>query len=524
MATLFPEIKFPELFIGFVAPIGADVAKCVTEFRAKLEHLQYRVVEIKVTDIFSQLSRFIPPETPLTSKPEADRYKSYISYGNRIRTLFEDDAALAVLTVARLAHLRVKHQSTDPNEQFQRTAYLIHQFKRREEIEFLRTVYGRQFFQVSVYSRRGARVDHLAHRFANTDNSALINNYRAAAEDIVQRDQNEESNLHGQNVIKVFHDADFIINNDADSPSSKSQIDRFCDLVFGSNSISPTKLEYGMFVAKAAALRTLDLSRQVGAAIFHDTGEVVSLGSNEVPKAGGGTYWCDEINDDREYKRDHDSNDRRKSEIIAEVLSVLGVNETESLSKLADTQFMDALEYGRIVHAEMSAITDAARLGRTTKGAILFCTTFPCHMCAKHIVAAGLARVVFLEPYPKSLVADLHSDSIEVEAIDRGKYSHFKSVAFDHFFGVAPRRYRELFERGKRKQGRDFKPWLHGSPQPNLRVVAPTYAEIEKAISKDFIKNYMNKAKFSDDIFGQPSPVARKPSRKRSSRSRDESA
>jgi hypothetical protein len=40
------------------------------------------------------------------------------------------------------------------------------------------------------------------------------------------------------------------------------QVTRFCNLIFSSNAISPTKMEYGLFLAKAAALRTLDLSRQ----------------------------------------------------------------------------------------------------------------------------------------------------------------------------------------------------------------------------------------------------------------------
>jgi hypothetical protein len=61
------------------------------------------------------------------------------------------------------------------------------------------------------------------------------------------------------------------------------------------------------------------------------------------------------------------------------------------------------------------AISDAARLGRATKHATLFCTTFPCHICTKHIVAAGIDRVVFLEPYPKSLSQKLHGDSITFE-------------------------------------------------------------------------------------------------------------
>jgi deoxycytidylate deaminase len=90
--------------------------------------------------------------------------------------------------------------------------------------------------------------------------------------------------------------------------------------------------------------------------------------------------------------------------------------------EISDSQFMDALEYGRIVHAEMSAISDAARNGRAIKDTVLYSTTFPCHMCAKHIVAAGIAKVIFLEPYPKSLASDLHSDSIEIENSDRGQY------------------------------------------------------------------------------------------------------
>jgi len=255
-----------------------------------------------------------------------------------------------------------------------------------------------------------------------------------------------------------------------------------------------------MFVAKAAALRTLDLSRQVGAAIFTNNSEIISMGSNEVPKGGGGTYWCDDGFDDREYVRKQDSNDRRKSEILSEMLDILDINNSENRKKLNDSQFMDALEYGRIIHAEMSAIMDAARLGRSTKGGIIYCTTFPCHMCAKHIVGSGISKVIFLEPYPKSLVLDLHSDSIVVEGNDRGRYGSYPSVEFEHFCGVAPRRYRELFERGRRKDGGKFKKWINGSPRPNLNIIAPYYHSVEQYILKYVIKSYIEKAKFNSSI------------------------
>ena len=73
----------------------------------------------------------------------------------------------------------------------------------------------------------------------------------------------------------------------------------------------------------------------------------------------------------------------------------------------------------------------------------LYCTTFPCHICAKHIVASGIGRVVYLEPYPKSYAAELHKDSIDV---DPEEPTH--RVRFEAFIGVSPYRYRDLFEKG----------------------------------------------------------------------------
>ncbi len=463
MATVIPNISHPELFFGFVAAIGVDLQPTIQSFKNYLEHQDYHVVSIKVTDVYRLLQDVIPPKPPLVHSPVKDRYRTHISYGNRLRSHFKDDSALAAFSIGQIIRQRSKKmklaKKAKANDQsFNQVAYLIHQFKRKEEIDLLRSVYGRLFFQVSVYSRRGARVDYLARKFAEGRNSTDTNTFRADAESLVQQDENETAVSHGQRVGKVFHDADFIVNSDIIEPSVEKQVRRFGELVFNSNSISPTKFEYGMFLAKAAALRTLDLSRQVGAAIFSPSAEIISLGSNEVPKAFGGTYWSDDHFDDREWVRGYDSNDKRKREILLEVFSTTnsGENQEKWLKRkeVSDSQFMDALEYGRIVHAEMSAISDAARNGHSIKDSVLYSTTFPCHMCAKHIVSSGISKVVFLEPYPKSLASELHSDSIEIEGTDRGAYAKFPAVRFEHFFGVTPRRYRELFERSTRKDGK----------------------------------------------------------------------
>jgi len=478
------KINYPELFFGFVAPIGADLRPALTEFRTYLDTHSYKVIELKVTDIFNLLEHYIVPKKRLSKATEQARYDTYIAYGNQLRATFQDDI-LAATAIRRVMDKRLK---LSPKGEFSNLAFLIHQFKRKEEIDLLRSIYGRLFFQVSIYSRRGARVDYLSRKFASSANRSAAKQYRHSAEALIERDENEAEQKHGQRVASIFHDADFIISLDA-TETVESQVKRFCELIFGSNSISPTKSEYGLFLAKAAALRSLDLSRQVGAAIFSAAGEIIALGSNEVPKAKGGTYWSDDKFDDRDYVRRQDSNDQRKKEIFGELARLIKpeADATRLLQnpKIRDSQFMDALEYGRVVHAEMSAISDAARCGHSVRDATLYSTTFPCHMCAKHIVAAGICKVVFLEPYPKSLAFDLHADSIQVEGGDRGHYHEFPAAMFEHFYGVSPRRYREIFERGRRKdESGAFVDYRDGVPSPIFDIKFPFYAYLEEYFTK----------------------------------------
>jgi|HubBroStandDraft_5_1064220.scaffolds.fasta_scaffold21783_2 deoxycytidylate deaminase len=486
MTKFVPKIPKPELFLGFVAPIGASLEPALRSFRGYLESHGYEVEEVKVTNIFRAMAPYVQPKQPLVPSPKLQRYKSYIAYGNQLREHFNDDAILAATAIGQIVRRRTRLKRSKPSDQYAGTAYLIHQFKRKEEIELLRAVYGRLFFQVSVYQRRGSRVEALARKFAASENSARAEKYRFQAEEIVQVDAEEVGETHGQRVAKIFHDADFIVGLDSTQPTSDEQIVRFCELLFSSNSVSPSKSEYGMFAAKAAALRTLDLSRQVGAAIFTPEGEVICMGSNEVPTGAGGTYWPETGFDARDYKLEADTNETRKKQMLTELAEMFGGENAEKLlanSRVKDSQFMDALEYGRIVHAEMSAITDAARLGRPIRGGVLYCTTFPCHMCAKHIVAAGLSKVIFLEPYPKSLAAELHSDSLQVEGADRGQYSEYPAVRFEHFFGITPRRYRELFERARRKNDDgNFIPYANGAALPIIDIKVPFYTRFEDII------------------------------------------
>ncbi|WP_271893574.1 anti-phage dCTP deaminase [Candidatus Phyllobacterium onerii] len=481
-STTRPELNYPEIVLGIVSPIGTDLLPAVSSITSQFEALGYDVYHIKLSALFNVIADLIGYKK-LLSTSRYEKVNTYIDFGNFLRETY-GKGILGSFSVMKIAEKRIEKSEQTPQRRktdIRGTLYIIDQLKTEAELDLLREVYGPLFFQISVYSARDIRVDNLSKIMAHDDKKADRNAYREKAEQLVMRDEDEQDKPFGQKVGKIFQSADVVLNagkNDATANIDR-QIDRFVQLLFGYNGYSPTRMEYGMFVAYSAALRSLDLSRQVGAAIFRESGEIATLGANEVPKALGGTYWCNEVYDDREYVRGSDSNDKRKDELLHEVLEIaLGKNFKlipEMQKSLDNSQFMDALEYGRIVHAEMCAVTDAARLGIGIAGGTIYCTTFPCHMCSKHIVASGLAHVVFLEPYPKSLTADMHSDSVKIEGTTRGIYESFPSVNFAPFFGITPRRYRELFSRKKRKDRGDFDRYRDGYPRPIVSFMAPWY-------------------------------------------------
>lgn len=485
---MLKRIEHPELFFGLVAPIGVDLSETVKHLEEALKAFEYKVIPIKVTELFRKIKYC---DVKLEDKPSERRFKSYINFGNRLRELTGDKAICASLVVDKIAREREIDERNGSTKHREKYAYVIHQFKRKEEIELLRSVYGKLFFQISVYSSKGERSDTFAQRISRDHRSTDLEKYKAQADELIKLDEDQEENDFGQRVRDVFHLADFIINKDIPI-TQRDQLDRFVELIFGKNTLSPTKIEYGMYMARAAALRSLDLSRQVGAAIFSPHHEVITLGCNEVPKGGGGTYWCDDGVDARDYKWETDPNDEKKKSLVLDLFERMqkddlidnecleNFDDIIQTKSFKDAQLMDIIEFGRIVHAEMSALMDAARLGRAVQDAKLFCTTFPCHICAKHITAAGIHSVYFLEPYPKSAAFVLHPDSIEVEGSSRVHFAEYKKTQFIHFHGISPRRYRDFFEKSRRKDknGR-AEEWLDNKKRPILDVKLPIYLPLE---------------------------------------------
>ena len=215
-----------------------------------------------------------------------------------------------------------------------------------------------------------------------------------------------------------------------------------------------------MYTAFSASLKSACLSRQVGAAITDDEGTILATGCNDVPKFGGGLYNADSLSDKRCFnngKQCHnDKHKRLLQQEITKILSEKGITEAPLLASeiIENSKAKSLIEYSRAIHAEMDAITSLARNSSyNTLHKTLFCTTYPCHVCARHIVSAGIKRVVYIEPYEKSLALQLHGDSI-CHANSNAETP--SKVVFENFEGVSPKRYAKFFGYNqKRKDDRN---------------------------------------------------------------------
>ncbi len=71
-------------------------------------------------------------------------------------------------------------------------------------------------------------------------------------------------------------------------------------------------------------------------------------------------------------------------------------------------------ELCRAIHAEQNAIIQAATSGISIEGGILYSTTFPCILCAKMLINAGVKEIYVAQGYPDDLSRSM-MDEAEVQ-------------------------------------------------------------------------------------------------------------
>jgi len=136
----------------------------------------------------------------------------------------------------------------------------------------------------------------------------------------------------------------------------------------------PSLDEYFMQIAHLVATRSTCLRRAVGAVIVKDK-HILSTGYNGAP---AGMKHCAETGCLREQQ---------------------GVRSGEKH------------ELCRGVHAEQNAIIQAAAFGTPMRGSVLYSTTYPCTICAKMIINAGIVEVIFDVDYEDPLSKAIFNES-----------------------------------------------------------------------------------------------------------------
>lgn len=445
-APSIEERKTEEIVIAFVGPVASGVSHTAKIFGNVLEdHYGYSCHPIKM----SQLIKDFAPRNNMdisNYKSEDERIKELQECGTKMREDFGGDV-LAKRAIEQIAVDRLKNEgysdsdgSTPRRAERRRRVHIIDALKHPEEVSILRDVYGDAFWLIGVFAPSGVRERRLKDKGANQSN----------VQKLMQIDEHE-SKPSGQRVRNTIQKSDFFIRNDQDNAKTlNSTVKRFLEILFGIQVHTPTRHEAAMYTAQASAASSACLSRQVGAAIYSSDGELIGKGSNDVPKFGGGLYSEDDQSEDNRcflWRSGICHNDDRKSKLYDNIFEELkellknSIEKKDVVRALRNTDTRNLIEYSRSVHAEMEAIISVARNNKNgLVGSTLYTTTYPCHNCARHIVASGINTVIYIEPYPKSLALELHDDAITTDENEQGK-----KVLFLQYEGVAPKNILRLF-------------------------------------------------------------------------------
>ena len=472
-----PPLADAEIVLGLVYGAGTDTDPVNEVLAGALESWGYQLHQIHLSDAFPTiLGQAFNPKSP-------DATRQLQNMGDELRNKLGPEA------ISQLAAYLITEERRGLDRVQARTAWQIRSLRRPEEVDELRRIYGARFILIGVHVPEGIRLRTASNRRQRWSPTTSARFDVDAIEDL-RRDEDDPTLKYGQAMRRAFSLADFFV--DARSLTTlKQTLGRVIELIFEEPFIPPTRDEQAMYLAYTAALRSAEMGRQVGAAIVTVGGDVLAIGTNEVPSGNGGLYWSPDEPDGRDFVLEPpvNSNTEWQRRVTRELLVRMaergwladglfgkatrrlqeGGEDVERdsidvsddkldtfLEAVQSTRFSALTEFGRAVHAEMDALTTAARHGVRVGGNQLVCTTFPCHNCTRHIIAAGIRRVVYLHPYAKSLARELHDDAIVLDPVQAGPIDG--KAVFEQYIGVAPRVYPQYFDFGhlerKRPDGR----------------------------------------------------------------------
>ena len=103
------------------------------------------------------------------------------------------------------------------------------------------------------------------------------------------------------------------------------------------------------------------------------------------------------------------------------------------------------LKYKYVVHAECNAIFNAARMGRSTLGSIMYTIGMPCTECSKAIIQAGISEIVIHADEAANFTHGKWADSCAF-SVDMLREAGVKVRVFDKKLGIKTLVNKELRE------------------------------------------------------------------------------
>jgi dCMP deaminase len=191
-------------------------------------------------------------------------------------------------------------------------------------------------------------------------------------EEIIERIKKEQGigePPEGQQVKKCLDASDYMILNEGTLEELEGKLEHALRL--WNNEDRPTFDEVFMEIAYTWAKRATCLRRKVGAVIAKDK-QQLTAGYNGAPR---GVPHCAELGGCLREKMNIPSGQRH--------------------------------EICRGTHAEQNAITQAAKFGINIQGGTLYCNCFPCVICTKMILNAGITTVVYDSDYDDPLSKEI---------------------------------------------------------------------------------------------------------------------
>ncbi len=237
--------------------------------------------------------------------------------------------------------------------------FVVDSIRNPSEVEELRK--SKDFILLGVNAPIETRYERIAKR-------GRLENAQNLQEFIIMEKRENSENPKQLQLNNVYKMADKYVYNDNTLDDLKMRVSY---TLTHDKKKRPNWNEYFMNMCDLVKSRATCLRRDVGAVLVKNN-QIISTGYNGPPK---GHPHCDELGG--------------------------------CLRDIQGVPSGQRFEISRAVHAEENTIAQAAENGISTRGATLYCTTYPCVMCMRIIVNAGVKKIVYKEYYADEITQSI---------------------------------------------------------------------------------------------------------------------